>query len=229
MDSAGPAESSNSPNDRVVVRIDRGAKGERSIILSDGSFFCVSGVVLSAERLAIGTPVDEQRRAELERSSALSGIRAKALMFLSRRDHTARQLGEKLQRRGHPDGLVRETIEKLQAQGVLNERRYCENWIRWRLKKHPEGRHALLAGLLNAGIDRHTAHQTLDALLTDELEARALDRAAEALARRTGMTRDKMLRSLATRGFSISKAQRRAAAVMNLPEDPFRKSQQKSD
>jgi|SRR5579883_357639 len=57
------------------------------------------------------------------------GARRAALDALARRDHASGELEQKLLEAGYEPGIVRALVEALQAEKLLDDRRYLENFI----------------------------------------------------------------------------------------------------
>lgn len=85
----------------------------------------------------------------------------RALRLLSRSEHSRKGLEQKLLHRGfQPDEICR-VLDQLQEEGALNDRRFAEEWIRSRLRKHPEGRGLLEWGLQKRGVDEEVAREVV--------------------------------------------------------------------
>jgi regulatory protein len=132
----------------------------------------------------------------------------KALDFLSRRSHFERELARKLRQRGYDEAEVAETLERLRAQGLVDDRRTAREFVRGRLARAPEGRRKLRAELVRRGVADDVVTETLDELTDDD--DRDLARQAAERWRRTrsrpgrsaDLERAALGRHLAARGFS---------------------------
>lgn len=97
-----------------------------------------------------------------------------ALKLLRRKDHTRRQLQEKLYARfgAIPDSIV----EQLLTKRFLDDRRYAENFVAKHGDRHPSW---VRAALEDAGVDRETTSVAIDnwtwPSLRDVLKAKMLD------------------------------------------------------
>jgi regulatory protein len=98
-----------------------------------------------------------------------------ALKLLAGRDYSKHRIREKLERRfaDAPDGLIEETIGRLEAEHFLNDRRFAENFIEIHIDR---GRQRLEAELTRAGIDPDLVIAMLDLQdwpsLADALQAK---------------------------------------------------------
>ena len=134
--------------------------------------------------------------------------RQKALDLLSRRSHFELELERKLRQRRYPEAEVAETLDKLRAQGLVDDRRSAREFVRARLARAPEGRRKLAAELARRGVAAEIVTETLDDLT--DADDRALAHQAAERWRRTrsrpgrsaARERAALARHLAGRGFS---------------------------
>ncbi len=134
--------------------------------------------------------------------SSVEQAYGQALRYLARREYSRLELGYKLSSRGYADGLVEETLDRLEAEGALDEMRMAEAWCRVRFERG-YGPRRIVAELRERGVGP-TARGY--AYLTTEQE-RAL--AVQVLTKRFGETPPedhraaaKRKRFLEYRGFS---------------------------
>ncbi|TDJ29952.1 MAG: regulatory protein RecX [Gammaproteobacteria bacterium] len=80
--------------------------------------------------------------------------RRRALDLLARREHSRSELQLKLLARAFVPVLVEETLDALQADGLLDEGRFIDSFIRSRIGKG-QGPTRIQAVLQQRGIDRH--------------------------------------------------------------------------
>ncbi|MDZ7752481.1 MAG: regulatory protein RecX [Gammaproteobacteria bacterium] len=86
-----------------------------------------------------------------------------ALGLLARREHSRRELTEKLQARAFEIEPIREALDRLEEQGWLDEGRFIESFVRSRVQK-AYGPLRIKAELAQRGIDRSRAERALRAL-----------------------------------------------------------------
>jgi len=65
----------------------------------------------------------------------MNKIRERALLLLTRRDHSRRELHQKLQLKGFPPAEISPTLDRLQQDNLLNEERFITSFIRSRRAK----------------------------------------------------------------------------------------------
>ena len=86
----------------------------------------------------------------------------KALSLLTIREHTQAELRNKLNAKGFPQKEVDEAIQKLLDENFLSDSRFCQVYIRSRLKKNPEGKSILIMRLKQKGVPSDIAKSEVD-------------------------------------------------------------------
>lgn len=126
-----------------------------------------------------------------------------AMDLLARREHSRRELERKLRTREVPAGLATEVLDELIADGLLDNARFAEAFVRSRSGRG-RGPRKILAELAERGIDASLAERALRAGETDWTAL-----AEEVLGKRFGNTpirdlkdRTRRMRFLAQRGFT---------------------------
>lgn len=153
----------------------------------------------------------ERSLAEVEPALA----KDRALRLLGYREHSASELRRKLQDNGYPRTLAESITQRYVDVELVDDRRFAASWVRSRVS----------AGYGSRRIKQELAQRGVDAEVIDEALADAVDpqgevdRARQALGARTASDRagrDKLVRRLVTRGFSLSVA---LAALHADPDD----------
>lgn len=86
----------------------------------------------------------------------------KALYLLSVREHTRKELETKLSAKGYQKEEMKEALDRLEEENMLSERRFCESYIRSRLRKNPEGKTIIIQRLIEKGVPSSLAHSVAD-------------------------------------------------------------------
>jgi len=190
--------------------------------LSDGSSYLISPGALIELGLAKDKELSPEDMSLLITASRHRRILNKAMELMNRRDHSYRELLTKLEQKYlYPKktpkytppplspadkeeirSLCYDVADQLERQGVVDDKRYAENWVAIRLKRHPEGMGALQSGLASKGVDRKIVAEVLEPYREGDIPNDALERAGEKLLKRSKMNGAKLLRSLMTKGFS---------------------------
>ena len=207
MDAAEREGGFSSQNARILSTYRRGANGRAQVELSDGSSFFITESLCEKLIAAKDTPIGDALFEEIKLDSNTLLAWDKSLEFLGRRDHSSFELSRKLHIRGFSKEVITSVLARLTDFGYLDDSRFAQAWVRARLKRHPEGRSHLVAGLAQRGVNRGIIQITLDTELSDEVMEESIIRAAEKLLRRGYIEPIELQRKLLARGFTYRQAQ----------------------
>lgn len=156
----------------------------------------------------------EAHRAKADRRGGMFLIRQRALLLLARRDHSRRELSQKLFLKGFSKTAIHQVIQDLENEGLLNEDHFIGNFIRFRSAKG-YGPLKICAELGKHGIDdsRIYANDEWQAILWHERAISArIKRFGEAIPQEK-QERIRQSRFLQQRGFAME--QIRAALTIS--------------
>ena len=94
----------------------------------------------------------------------------KAVQLLGSRPHFRRELQAKLAQRGFPAEEIEEALDRLAAQGWLDDSKTAAGFVEQRLSRNTEGRVRLRAELEKRGAPPEAIEDALAALPEDDLE-----------------------------------------------------------
>jgi regulatory protein len=92
--------------------------------------------------------------------ATVAEARAAACRYLARREHSCKELAEKLFRKGLPSGVVDAAIAELAEEGLVSDRRFAEAYTRSRVSSL-YGPFKIRADLARKGIDPDLVERTL--------------------------------------------------------------------
>lgn len=92
----------------------------------------------------------------------------KAVQLLAVRSHFRAELAAKLTRRGYPEEEVEATLDRLTAEGYLDDRRAAEELTAARVERGGEGRRRLRAELARRGVAPAVVEETVAALTPED-------------------------------------------------------------
>jgi len=152
--------------------------GYRLVEVDRGRFASLPVAALEPLRLEVGSALAP---AVLDRLRELADIEAAeraALRALARRAHTRLDLQRRLVRKQHPPAAVDAALERLASRGLLDDRRFAEQYAALRATRG-KGPARLLGDLVAQGVDRRTAEHAVRRALEEEgidpgVEARAV-------------------------------------------------------
>jgi regulatory protein len=101
------------------------------------------------------------------------------LRLLARRELTTARLRERLLRRGCPPVEIEDALERLQADGALDDRRAARAQASTAARVHGRGRLRILRELEAAGVDDARAREAVEAAFAELDEAALIERAID--------------------------------------------------
>jgi regulatory protein len=178
---------------------------QRVNVYLDGEFaFGLSAIV--AAWLRVGQELDDEKIASLKAGDEREVTYQKALHFLSYRPRSSSEVRQNLARRGISETLVDETLDRLQAAGLVNDEAFARDWVENRNTFRPRGKPALRMELRRKGLSEEIVRSVLDAQVNES--ALALEAARKYARRLAGLEwpefRQKLGGFLGRRGFSYT-------------------------
>ena len=161
---------------------------------------------LSSKPESTDNPLEEQRRA----------CRKQALDLLARREHSRLELRRKLLARSHARDMADEVLDRLQREGLLDEVRFAEQFVRSRTGRG-QGPAKIRAQLLQRGVGESLIDNTLAEAGCDWMALAAAARRKRFGAAAPGEYRERarQARFLKSRGFEYGQIQ----AALDLEAD----------
>ncbi len=95
----------------------------------------------------------------------------KALYLLSLREHSEKELRDKLKAKGYNEEDIDTSVKRLVKETFLSDKRFCESFLHSRLKKNPEGKSILVLRLCEKGIPREVAKREVDVYFEENEES----------------------------------------------------------
>lgn len=129
----------------------------------------------------------------------------RALRLLGVRSRSREELRRRLKRAGFPQGEIEEALEDLERVGLVDDERFAEEVVRWRLSRQGYGHRAALDTLRKAGVDRSVAERAVVEAGWEDEESRAEEVGRARLSRLDGLApqaaRRRLMGFLLRRGF----------------------------
>lgn len=107
--------------------------------------------------------INDVQLAALEEAVSCRRAYNHALDLLSRRDHTKKELMQKL-RQKYPEEACAAAIEKAEVFGLIDEVRFAENYAQELYTRKKYGLRRIQTELLQKGVDRETAENAIEGL-----------------------------------------------------------------
>lgn len=171
-------------------------------IYLDGEFaFGLARIV--AAWLQIGQNLDEEKIVKLQTEDSRERALRQALLFLSYRARSEKEIRQNLSKHEIPDNVIEETLERLRRDGFADDKKFASAWVENRSTFRPRGRRALAIELRQKGIDDSTIDSALESIDDEALAYEAgQKKAAKLRVQEWNEFRKKMSEFLARRGFS---------------------------
>jgi regulatory protein len=142
---------------------------ERANLHIDGEFCCgVAYEVVYAERLGVGALIDSETVERIRTADEQWRAKQAALSLLAARPRARRELADRLRRKQFPAAAVEWAVTEADRLGLIDDRAFAESWVRDRLKLRPRGSRALVAELMQKGVERDTASRAVARVLHAE-------------------------------------------------------------
>jgi regulatory protein len=163
----------------VVESVETG-KDRLKLGFDDGSSLDVGTAYLPPEYsgafLCPGAVVSPETETVLRHAAECCSAEKAALRLVARAEQCCMGLSIKLERRGHSSAAVCAVLSRLAELNLVNDERYAELWLKYRINRGYRGPRELTARLCAKGIDWKTAEAALKAVLSPETEAALLRR-----------------------------------------------------
>jgi len=190
-----------------IESVRKGASGSATFAAGGSSFFVafryLAALGLDPEALVPGLELEESGAEALSLAAEATEAERRALALLARAEQCRLGLEMKLAKRELGRRAVALALDRLAAEGLLDDRRYAEAWLRTRLKKG-EGPSRLLLALRARGIGEEAAKAALAEVLGPEERDSALAKAARRELGRAEGDRDRAAQALRAQGFKAA-------------------------
>ena len=147
--------------DKIHISVD----GEYSFTVDETYFLSMS--------IYNGKEVDSDELEEIRETVNVRRAYNYAVSLLARRDHSEKELMEKLSRKGYTEG-AEVAIEKLRNSGYVSDERFARLYVRELRSLKKYGKRRIEQELYRKGIDRDIISEVLDETDFDENELVAL-------------------------------------------------------
>ena len=186
--------------------------------------FRVPGALLERRDLEPGELLTSAQLAALRAEAGKRLAFDRAVLYLSYRPRTCREVSRDLSKRGLSEHAG-SAIERCRELGYLDDEKYARAFVRDRLRLKPRGAFRLVSELLGRGVDRALAERAVREVMREEgrTEIEILEQVAVARARRLQRldppaARRRLAAFLGRRGFKAVDI--REVVVRLLPDEP---------
>lgn len=128
---------------------------------------------------------------------------AAAQRYLAFSQRTTAELRARLAGRGISPGVIEQVVERITARGYLDDRKFCQEWLEGRLRRHPVGPMKAIHNLQQRGIPESLAREAVEDFFQRYKEIVVARTVAESkLKTRETMKPASLCRFLSGRGFT---------------------------
>jgi regulatory protein len=191
-----------------IDSVQKGASGTATIAVGGVPFLVniaqVEELGLPAASLAVGMELDDAGQGILALAAEAREAEKRGLSLLARAEQSVFMLRMKLEAREFSRRAVGIAVDRLIAEGFLDDRRFADAYAASRLahrSSKAEGPASLVAALRNRGVDRTVAAESVAALLGPGEREAALATASTKELKRSGGDKDAARRRLRELGF----------------------------
>ena len=87
--------------------------------------------------LQVGQVLDDEKIAKLQAEDAREQAMQQALLFLSYRARSEKEIRQNLSKHEIPEAVIEETLERLRRDGFANDKKFASAWVENRSVSHP--------------------------------------------------------------------------------------------
>jgi regulatory protein len=140
-------------------------------VFIDGKHAMVVALDVAAnERLTVGQTCPPERLERLHEAQELNDIYQKALAFLSYRPRSAREVEQRLRRKGFTPEQVSGVMERLRSQHYIDDHEFARFWVSNRMTFNPRGPRLLRSELRQKGVPSEIVEEVMqEQVATQEL------------------------------------------------------------
>jgi regulatory protein len=173
-------------------------------IYLDGEF--AFGIArITAAWLKNGELLSDEKIAKLLSDDMREWAYQQALLYLSYRARSEKEIQQNLRKHEVPEEAIEETLERLRKAGLANDNEFAQAWVENRSTFRPRSKRALTVELRQKGLDNETIQASLSDVDEEALAYEAgLKRATRFKGQEWSEFRKKLSEFLARRGFSYS-------------------------
>ncbi len=143
---------------------------------------------------------------EISRDEAVEKAREVVLKTLTAAQRSRRELEQSLARKGYPEDVVVQVLDRFDEVGLVDDASYAETIVRTRHAERGLARRGIAAELRRRGIDEDTATEALDQLDPDDERVAGARLATKLITRTRSLDRQVRVRravgSLARKGYA---------------------------
>lgn len=152
-----------------ITAIEPRKKGLSALYI-DGEFAMkLDTEILLAHRFDVGREIDDDALHECVRDSQLKRCKDKAMWLISYRDHSRKELFDKL-KKDYPEDVAEMAVARMEELGLINDAGYARRYTADLINVKHLSERGIRQKLFEKGIDRALIDEILDEIELDEAE-----------------------------------------------------------
>lgn len=136
---------------------------------------------ITAAWLKVGDALSEEKIAQLQGEDAREKAMQQALLFLSYRARSEKEIRQNLKKHEYPEDAVEHTLTRLRESRLANDNEFARAWVENRSAFRPRSRRALTMELRQKGLDEETVRQAVSEVNEEALAYEAAQKWATRL------------------------------------------------
>ena len=201
----------------LTVSSVRRSQGRAMLTLSNGETLAMPRAMLKERPYRSGMPFDRDAFDALMNERAYPFAMDKAVTLLSLRSRTEKEIADSLRRNAYPEKTIARVMARLLEAGYLSDAAFAASWAASRTSKGMGARRIRME-LRQKGVSQNEIDSALSAIDEDDMLSGAI-RTAEKAARGKDLSspadRQKILASLARRGYDYAIARQALQAILS--------------
>ncbi len=150
----------------TITAIEPKRKGLSALYI-DGEFALkLDTEVLLSHRIDVGAEIDDEKLKAVIDASNIKRAKDKAMWLISYRDHSKRELIDKVAKDSSRDAALK-AVDRLEELGLINDERFAKRYAQELINTKHLSPVGAVRKLVEKGIDRDLARDTVDALDCD--------------------------------------------------------------
>lgn len=152
-----------------ITAIEPRKKGLSALYI-DGEFAMkLDTEVLLAHRFDVGREIDDETLHECVQDSDTKRCKDKAMWLISYRDHSRKELFDKL-KKDYPEDIAETAVNRMEELGLINDSRYARRYTADLINVKHLSERGIRQKLYEKGIDRDLIDEIIDETEIDEAE-----------------------------------------------------------
>lgn len=158
-----------SNSERKITKIERQENNrQRLSIYLDGEFaFGLNDEIVLKHNINVNQTLHEDQIEDLLSEDEKKRAKQKAFSYLARRDHSEKELSDKLRRKGFREPIIIGLIEDLKQSQLINDGTFSRQFARNKIIQKSIGRRELAFSLKQKGISKDILEATLEEVYSE--------------------------------------------------------------